>query len=162
MSSSSAAQALSLRAPISILDNRWVQLALGLVCMMAVSSPQYVWALLTKPMVAAFGVKLSQLQVTFSILIVFQTFLSPFQGYLIDRFGPRLLLSIGGVLTGLSWILASQVSDITHLYLTYGLLGGIGTASSMSASSARWCSGSPTRGALPRAWWRRVTAWARY
>jgi oxalate/formate antiporter len=95
--------------------------------MMAISSPQYVWALLTKPMMAAFGVKLSQLQVTFSILIVFQTFLSPFQGYLIDRFGPRMLLSIGGALTGLSWILASQVSDVTHLYLTYGLLGGIGT-----------------------------------
>lgn len=126
-SSSSSAQALSLRAPVSILDNRWLQLALGLVCMMAISSPQYVWALLTKPMMAAFGVKLSQLQVTFSILIVFQTFLSPFQGYLIDRFGPRLLLSIGGALTGLSWILASQVSDVTHLYLTYGLLGGIGT-----------------------------------
>ena len=127
MSSSSSAQAISLPAPVSILDNRWVQLTLGVICMMAISSPQYVWALLTKPMVAAFGVSLSQLQVTFSILIVFQTFLSPFQGYLIDRFGPRTLLSIGGALTGLSWILASQVSDITHLYLTYGLLGGIGT-----------------------------------
>ena len=126
-SSSSAAQVVGLRAFVSILDNRWVQLALGLVCMMAISSPQYVWALLTKPMMAAFGVKLSQLQVTFSILIVFQTFLSPFQGYLIDRFGPRLLLTLGGALTGLSWILASQVSDVTHLYLTYGLLGGIGT-----------------------------------
>jgi MFS transporter, OFA family, oxalate/formate antiporter len=123
----SSVKLLSSRAPVAILGNRWAQLALGLVCMMAISSPQYVWALLTKPMVAAFGVKLSQLQVTFSILIVFQTFLSPVQGYLIDRFGPRVLLSIGGALTGLSWILASQVSDLTRLYLSYGLLGGIGT-----------------------------------
>jgi OFA family oxalate/formate antiporter-like MFS transporter len=123
----SSAKLLNSRAPIAILDNRWSQLALGLVCMMAISSPQYVWALLTKPMVAAFGVKLSQLQITFSILIVFQTFLSPVQGYLIDRFGPRVLLSIGGALTGLSWILASQANHITHLYLSYGLLGGIGT-----------------------------------
>jgi OFA family oxalate/formate antiporter-like MFS transporter len=125
--STSSAKLLNVRAPVAILDNRWVQLTLGVVCMMAISSPQYVWALLTKPMLAAFGVKLSQLQVTFSILIVFQTFLSPVQGYLIDRFGPRLLLSIGGALTGLSWILASQASDLSHLYLTYGLLGGIGT-----------------------------------
>jgi len=95
--------------------------------MMAISSPQYVWALLTQPMTAAFGVKLSQLQITFSLLIVFQTFLSPFQGYLIDRFGPRLLLSSGAVLTGMSWVLASRVTDITNLYLTYGVLGGIGT-----------------------------------
>ncbi len=123
----SSANSPGFRAPVAILEHRWTQLALGLVCMMAISSPQYVWALLTKPMVATFGVKLSQLQVTFSILIVFQTFLSPVQGYLIDRFGPRVLLSIGGVLTGLSWILASQAGDLTHLYLTYGLLGGIGT-----------------------------------
>jgi len=109
------------------LNNRWVQLCLGVVCMMAISSPQYVWALLTKPVLAQFAIKLSQLQVTFSLLIVFQTFLSPFQGYLIDRFGPRLLLSCGGLLTGLSWILASHASDLTQLYLSYGLLGGIGT-----------------------------------
>jgi MFS transporter, OFA family, oxalate/formate antiporter len=125
--STSPANLTSSQTPAMVVENRWVQLALGLVCMMAISSPQYVWALLTKPMVAAFGVKLSQLQVTFSILIVFQTFLSPFQGYLIDRFGPRWLLTVGGALTGLSWILASQASDLTHLYLTYGLLGGIGT-----------------------------------
>jgi len=123
----SSAKPLSSRAPVAILENRWLQLALGLLCMTAISSPQYVWALLTRPMVAAFGVRLSQLQITFSILIVFQTFLSPVQGYLIDRFGPRVLLSIGGALTGLSWILASQASDLTRLYLSYGLLGGIGT-----------------------------------
>ena len=99
LSSSSSAQALLLAISVPILENRWTQLALSLICMMAISSPQYVWALLTKPMVAEFGVNLSQLQVTFSLLIVFQTFLSPFQGYLIDRFGPRLLLSIGGALT---------------------------------------------------------------
>ena len=56
-----------------------------------------------------------------------QTFLSPWQGVLVDRFGPRLLLSIGVLVTGLSWILAAQASSLTMLYLTYGLLGGIGT-----------------------------------
>jgi MFS transporter, OFA family, oxalate/formate antiporter len=106
---------------------RWVQLLLGLVCMIAISSPQYVWALFTQPLTASLGVGLAELQVTFSILIVVQTFLSPWQGALIDRFGPRLLLSVGGVLTGLSWVLAGQVSTLNGLYLTYGLLGGIGT-----------------------------------
>jgi OFA family oxalate/formate antiporter-like MFS transporter len=109
------------------LNNRWTQLALGLLCMMAISSPQYIWTLFTPAMTQTFGVKLSQLQITFSLLIVFQTFLSPFQGWLIERFGPRLLLSIGGALTGLSWMLAAQVTQLTGLYLTYGLLGGIGT-----------------------------------
>jgi oxalate/formate antiporter len=106
---------------------RWIQLLLGLVCMIVISSPQYVWALFTKPMSDALGSSLPQLQITFSILIVVQTFLSPFQGVLVDRFGPRALLSIGTVIAGLSWILAAQASSVLTLYLSYGLLGGIGT-----------------------------------
>lgn len=94
---------------------------------MAISSPQYVWALFTKPLTDSLGVSLAEVQVTFSVLIVLQTFLSPCQGFLIDRFGPRILLSAGAILTGLSWVLAAGASNITAIYLTYGLLGGIGT-----------------------------------
>lgn len=115
-------QEISLAQP-----NRWLQLVCGLVCMMAISSPQYVWTLFTKPMMAQFGSTLPVLQVTFSILIVLQTFLSPFQGFLVDRFGPRMLISIGSALTGLSWVLASQAQSVTGIYLSYGLFGGIGT-----------------------------------
>jgi oxalate/formate antiporter len=95
--------------------------------MTVISSPQYVWALFTEPLTGQLGAALPQLQITFSILIVVQTFLSPWQGALVDRFGPRLLLSIGVVLVGISWVLAAQVTSLTMLYLTYGLLGGLGT-----------------------------------
>lgn len=108
-------------------NTRWIQLLLGLVCMIVISSPQYVWALFTQPLTTGLGASLPELQITFSILIVVQTFLSPWQGVLVDRFGPRLLLSIGVLVTGLSWILAAQASSLTTLYLTYGLLGGVGT-----------------------------------
>ena len=106
---------------------RWGQLGLGLVCMMAISSPQYVWTLFTKPLGTALGVQPASLQVTFSLLIVLQTFFSPFQGWLVDRFGPKLLIGAGGVLSGLSWVLASYASSLSMLYLTYGLIGGLGT-----------------------------------
>ncbi len=109
------------------LYSKWVQLILGIICMMAISSPQYVWALFTKPLLAELKVELAALQVTFSILIVLQTFFSPFQGYLVDRFGPRLLLSLGAILTGLSWVLSAKVNSVLGIYLTYGLLGGLGT-----------------------------------
>ena len=95
--------------------------------MMSISSPQYVWTLFTKPLSAQLGVSLSQLQITFSVLIVLQTFFSPFQGNLIDRFGARRLIGIGVVLSGLSWVLASGASSIGMLYLTYGLVGALGT-----------------------------------
>jgi len=114
-------------AALPVASARWVQLGLGLVCMMAISSPQYVWTLFTKPLGASLGASAAAIQVTFSILIVLQTFFSPFQGWLVERFGPRWLIALGGGLTGLSWVLASQVTSLTGLYLTYGLLGGLGT-----------------------------------
>jgi len=110
-----------------LLQNRWFQLLISLICMMAISSPQYVWTLFTKPLAAKLGVPLSELQITFSMLIVLQTFFSPFQGGLIERFGARRLISIGTVMSGLSWVLASQASSIGMLYLSYGLVGGLGT-----------------------------------
>ena len=106
---------------------RWMQLALGLVCMMSISSPQYVWTLFTKPLAAKLGAGLPELQVTFSVLVFLQAFFSPFQGALIERFGARTLISIGTVMAGLSWTLASYAHSTTALYLTYGALGGLGT-----------------------------------
>jgi MFS transporter, OFA family, oxalate/formate antiporter len=106
---------------------RWIQLVLGLLCMMSISSPQYIWTLFTKPLAAKLGVTLPELQVTFSLLVFLQAFLSPFQGSLIDRFGARALLSVGTLVAGSSWILASYAHSELMLYLTYGVLGGVGT-----------------------------------
>ena len=114
-------------AALPVASARWVQLGLGLVCMMAISSPQYVWTLFTKPFGTTLNASAAAIQVTFSILIVLQTFFSPFQGWLVERFGPRLLIAAGGALTGLSWVLAAQVTTLYGLYATYGLLGGLGT-----------------------------------
>lgn len=108
-------------------SKKWVQLALGLLCMISISSPQYVWALLAKPFMAKLGVPLAEIQLTFSLLIILQTFFSPFQGKLIDKFGPRRLIAIGTVLSGASWMLTANISSLTGLYLCYGVIGGLGT-----------------------------------
>jgi oxalate/formate antiporter len=123
MGDSAASLGLSVANPAA----RWTQLGLGLVCMMAISSPQYVWTLFTRPLGSALGASAAAIQVTFSLLIVLQTFFSPFQGHLVDRFGPRRLITIGAVLSGLSWVLAAQATSLTMLYLTYGIIGGLGT-----------------------------------
>jgi MFS transporter, OFA family, oxalate/formate antiporter len=107
--------------------SRWVQLLLGVIAMMSISSPQYVWTLFTGPLNAKLGTTLAEIQVTFSLLIVLQTFFSPFQAYLVDRFGPKLLISIGAIMSGGSWVLAAQASSLTALYVTYGVIGGFGT-----------------------------------
>lgn len=106
---------------------KWRQLVLGLICMAAISSPQYVWTLLTKPLSAKLGVGLPELQVTFSLLIILQTFFSPFQGRLVEKFGPRRLIAIGTVMAGMSWVLSAQVNGLATLWLVYGCMGGLGT-----------------------------------
>ena len=107
--------------------NRWNQSILGVIAMMAISSPQYVWTLFTGPLNQKLGTTLAQLQWTFSLLIILQTWLSPFQAYLVDRFGPRLLIAIGALLSGGSWVASAYVNDLWLLYFTYGVLGGFGT-----------------------------------
>jgi oxalate/formate antiporter len=114
-------------APRAWYLNRWNQLILGLIAMMAISSPQYVWTLFTGPLNQKLGTTLAELQWTFSLLIILQTWLSPFQAYLVDRFGPRLLISIGALLSGGSWVLSAWVNNIWALYFTYGVLAGFGT-----------------------------------
>jgi oxalate/formate antiporter len=106
---------------------RWLQLILGVIAMMSISSPQYVWTLFVKPLQGATGASLPALQITISLLIVLQTWLSPLQGALIERFGPRRLVLVGCALSGLSWVTASFADNLVALYLTYGLFGGIGT-----------------------------------
>ncbi|MHB1676368.1 MAG: oxalate/formate MFS antiporter [Sulfuriferula sp.] len=107
--------------------SRWWQLIFGLIAMMSISSSQYVWTLFVKPLQSSMGASLAAIQVTFSIFVVLQTWLSPLQGYLIQKFGPRVLISIGAILTGGSWVFAATAHDLTRLYLSYGVMGGLGT-----------------------------------
>jgi len=107
--------------------NRWAQLVLGLIAMMAISSPQYVWTLFTGPLNQKLGTTLAELQWTFSLLIILQTWCSPLQAYLVDRFGPRMLISVGALMSGGGWVLSSYVDNIWALYFTYGVICGFGT-----------------------------------
>ncbi|MGP4131636.1 hypothetical protein OJE16_18600 [Pantoea tagorei] len=110
---------------ISQYRRKWVQLLLGLVCMISISSPQYVWALFTRPLMEKLHAPLAEIQITFSLLIILQTFFSPLQGKLIDRFGPRVLITIGTLMAGISWMLVSRLDSLFELYLYYGVVGAL-------------------------------------
>jgi len=107
------------------LVNRWVQLAAGIVAMLAIANLQYAWTLFTKPLSASLGVSLAAVQVAFATFILAETWLVPFEGYLVDKLGPRLLMAIGGVLVGLGWIMAGQAETVRQLIVWY-TIGGIG------------------------------------
>jgi MFS transporter, OFA family, oxalate/formate antiporter len=106
---------------------RWIQLLMGFIVMMTISSPQYVWTLFVPSFQKTTGAILSEVQWTITLLIVLQTWLSPLQGFLVERMGPKLLIGLGAVLSGAGWIASSYITSLWGLYATYGLLCGVGT-----------------------------------
>ncbi|MGA2648510.1 MAG: hypothetical protein ABSF15_27820, partial [Candidatus Sulfotelmatobacter sp.] len=72
----------------SRIPNRWVQLIAGIVAMMAIANLQYAWTLFTKPIQAHLHVSLEAVQVTFFVFVALETWLVPFEGFLVDLIGP--------------------------------------------------------------------------
>ena len=104
---------------------RWRQLIGCVAMMMAIANLQYAWTLFTVPLSESLGVKLSDVQLAFTLFILFETWLVPFEGYLIDRLGVRVVVSVGAIMVGLAWIGAGTVTTITGLYVWYAI-GGVG------------------------------------
>src|SRR5579863_10530226 len=109
----------------SRIPNRWIQLIAGIVAMMAIANLQYAWTLFTKPIQAHLHVSLVAVQWTFTLFVLLETWLVPFEGYLVDRIGPRLMLGVGGILVGLSWVFSGQAETLRGLYMWY-MVGGVG------------------------------------
>jgi len=110
---------------LSRISNRWVQLVAGIIAMMAIANLQYAWTLFTKPLQSHLHASLAAIQFTFTLFILVETWLVPFEGYLVDRIGPRLMLGVGGILVGLGWIFSGQAESLRGLYFWYAV-GGIG------------------------------------
>ena len=104
---------------------RWLQLVSGVVCMIAAANIQYAWTLFVPEIQKTFGWSRPSIQTAFTIFVIIQTWLTPLEGYLIDRFGPRLLVIFGGVFTGLAWITNSYATSLTGYYAG-AVIGGIG------------------------------------
>src|SRR6516225_5221214 len=122
-------QTFEVAAPsqIAAVNARWTQLLLGFIVMMTISSPQYVWTLFVPSFQKTTGSILSEVQWTITILIVLQTWLAPMQGFLVERFSPKLLIGLGALMSGAGWIASSYTQTIWGLYATYGFLCGVGT-----------------------------------
>ena len=105
--------------------NRWAQLVAGIFAMMAVANLQYAWTLFTKPIQAHLHVTLTAVQWTFALFIALETWLVPFEGYLVDRLGPRIMLGFGAVTVAIGWIMSGRAETLGSLYFWYAV-GGIG------------------------------------
>lgn len=105
--------------------SRGYKLAACIIAMMAIANLQYAWTLFTTPLTKSLNTSLAAVQWAFTFFVLTQTWLVPFVAYLIDRFGPRLILSVAGVLVGASWVGSGVATSLTGLYVSYAL-GGLG------------------------------------
>jgi OFA family oxalate/formate antiporter-like MFS transporter len=109
--------------------NRWLQLILGVICMVMIANLQYGWTLFVQPMNVERGWSIVDIQVAFSLFIALETWLTPIEGWIVDRIGskngPRLVIAVGGVFIALGWIVNAIAQTLPVLYLG-AVLSGIG------------------------------------
>jgi len=112
----------------SSFPNRWI-IAIAAFLMQIALGSVYAWSVFLNPVIKLYGVPKAQANLTFSIVLLALGITAGFGGYFNNRFGPRVVATAGGILYGLGVILAGLTAS-THnlllLYLTYGVIGGIG------------------------------------
>jgi MFS transporter, OFA family, oxalate/formate antiporter len=112
---------------------RWVQLGLGVLCMVTIANLQYGWTLFVMPVDQKYHWGRPAIQMAFTIFILAETWLVPLEGYLIDRIGPKMMVAAGGVLIGLAWVINSRADSLFSLYVG-ATLGGTGAGIVYSAA----------------------------
>jgi OFA family oxalate/formate antiporter-like MFS transporter len=106
-------------------SGRWLQLLIGIVCMTMIANLQYGWTLFVGPIDAKYHWGRAAIQVAFSIFVITETWLVPVEGWFVDKFGPRIVVVVGGILVGIAWMLNSIADSLTLLYIA-AAIGGIG------------------------------------
>ena len=92
--------------------NRWFQLVVGIVCMVMIANLQYGWNLFVVPMQDMHGWNRAAIQVAFTLFVLTETWLIPVEGWFVDKFGPRIVVTVGGVLVAIAWSINSVASSL--------------------------------------------------
>ena len=126
-------EAMSVNSPPTVLpiegkNFRWLQLAMGIVCMAMIANLQYGWTLFVDPIDAKYNWGRAAIQLAFTLFVLTETWLVPVEAWFVDKYGPRVVVMFGGVMIALAWVLNSYASSLTLLYVA-AVVGGIGAGS---------------------------------
>src|SRR3954453_1559311 len=103
---------------------RWSQLTFAVLSTVMLANMQYGWTLFVNPMHDENGWTRAGIQVAFTIMIFVNTWLSPLEGWLVDRYGPRPVVMVGAVCAAISWVINSEAHTLAVLYLS-AIVGGL-------------------------------------
>jgi MFS transporter, OFA family, oxalate/formate antiporter len=104
---------------------RWLQLAIGIVCMAMIANLQYGWTLFVDPIDAKYHWGRAAIQLAFTLFVVTETWLVPVEAWFVDKYGPRIVVTFGGIMIGLAWLMNSYADLLVLLYAA-AIIGGIG------------------------------------
>ncbi|MBV8766395.1 MAG: oxalate/formate MFS antiporter [Hyphomicrobiales bacterium] len=135
---------MSVQAPPARLGTKrgW-QLAIGVLCMALIANLQYGWTLFVSPIEKAHGWRTDEIQLAFSIFVAIETWLTPVEGFIVDRLGergPRLMVASGAVLVALGWGLNSIANSLFLLYAAAALsgIGAGGIYATCIGNAVKW------------------------
>jgi len=103
--------------------NRVVQLVVGVVCMAMIANLQYGWTYFVDPIDARYHWGRTAIQWAFTVFIATETWLVPVEGWFVYRFGPRIVVMMGGIIVTIAWTLNSFASSLTMLYVAAAISG---------------------------------------
>jgi OFA family oxalate/formate antiporter-like MFS transporter len=104
---------------------RWAQLIFGIICMVMIANLQYGWTLFVNPIDQKYHWGRAAIQVAFTIFVLTETWLVPIEGYLIDKFGPKIMVCGSGILVASAWVINSVADSLFLLYVG-AAIGGVG------------------------------------
>jgi len=116
--------------------------AAAALCIMVINfGTYYTFGVFLKPVLTEFGWTRAVTSGAFSLSFIVHGLLGVVTGMLTDRLGPRIVMTLCGVLLGLGYLLMSQISAIWQLYLFYGIIIGTGMGGAwipLLSTVARW------------------------
>jgi MFS transporter, OFA family, oxalate/formate antiporter len=107
---------------------RWLQLAMGIVCMAMIANLQYGWTLFVDPIDAKYHWGRAAIQLASTLFVVTETWLVPVEAWFVDKYGPSIVVMFGGVMIGTAWIMNSYANSLALLYIS-AIIAGIGAGS---------------------------------
>jgi OFA family oxalate/formate antiporter-like MFS transporter len=104
---------------------RWGQLVIGIICMVMIANLQYGWTFFVPGIQKQFGWDRAAIQMAFTLFVLFETWLVPIEGWFVDKYGPSVVIFVGGVLCGIGWVMNSFASSLSAYYVAQ-IIAGIG------------------------------------
>ncbi|TDX46758.1 sugar phosphate permease [Orenia marismortui] len=128
------------KSSISQVKKRWLYIPLGLIIFMCMGTV-YAWSVFRKPIEELFNIGATQSGLPYMFFLVSYALGMPIAGGLIEKYGPKLITIIGGLIVSIGWVLSGFASSINMLIISYGVIAGAGVGVAYGAPmavAAKW------------------------